>query len=123
MPTRLSHWLPDFNALVPADLSPMGHVSALLLVALLLLVLLGATLFAFYHMVQSAAVEFEVALIGRLRAAGSAAGDDEDPIGTANALTDCLDYHFAACVPRLAVGGESTHAMQFNLFCAHWSLV
>lgn len=119
VPARLSQWLPDFNALVPADLSPMGHVSALLLVALLLLVLLAATLFAFYHMVQSAAVEFEVALIGRLREQAQRLATMRTLSAQQIALTDCLDYHLPRVRATLSRWWRvyPRHAIQFVL-CA-----
>ncbi len=119
LPARLSPWLPDFNALVPADLSPLGHVSVLLLAALLLLVLLAMILFVFYRLVQSAAVEFEVTLIGRLREQARRQATMRTLSAQQTALTDCLDYHLPRVRATLSRWWRAypRHAIQFVL-CA-----
>ncbi len=90
---RLSPWLPDFNAMLPGDLSPLGRVSALLLVALLLLCLLSLALLAYYRMIQRAAVDFEVAMIVRLKGQAKRLATVRTLSAQQTALIDCLDYH------------------------------
>ncbi len=90
---RLSPWLPDFNSMLPGDLSPLGRVSALLLVALVLLLLLSITLLAYYRMLQRSAVDFEVAMFVRLKKQAKGLAMVRTLSAQQTALIDCLDYH------------------------------
>lgn len=90
---RLSPWLPDFNAMLPDGLAPLGRVSVLLLVALLVLILLSIVLLAYYRMIQRSAVDFEVAMIGRLKGQAKRLAMVRTLSAQQTALIDCLDYH------------------------------
>ena len=90
---RLSPWLPDFNAMLPSQLAPLGRVSALLLVGLIVLLLLSFVLLAYYRMIQRSAVDFEVAMIGRLKGQAKRLAMVRTLSAQQTALIDCLDYH------------------------------
>ncbi|MEO8268296.1 MAG: ABC transporter ATP-binding protein [Aureliella sp.] len=116
-PVRLSPWLPDFNSLLPDELSRLARVSALLVVALLLLLLLSLALFLFYRMVQRAAVEFEIALIARLREQAKRQAAIRTLSAQQTALTDCLDYHLPRVRSALSRWWRAypRHVIQFVL--------
>lgn len=93
VPERLSAWLPNICAVLPADLSPLGQVTALLGIALGLLLAVCVLLYYFYKLVQTAAVEFEVNLISQLRQHSKRLATVRTLSAQQTALTDSLDYH------------------------------
>jgi ABC-type multidrug transport system fused ATPase/permease subunit len=114
-PLRLSAWLPDIDAWLPADMAPLARVSSLLVAALLLLVLAALLLFVFYRLIQRAAVEFEVALISQLRRHAKHLATVRTLSAQQTALTDCLDYHLPRVRSNLTRWWRAfpRHAIQF----------
>ncbi len=112
---RISNWLPDFHALLPSDMSPLGKVCWLLLAALVVLLVCSALLFIFYRLVQRAVVEFEVALISQLRGHAKRLATVRTLSAQQTALTDCLDYHLPRVRANLGKWWRTfpRHAIQF----------
>ncbi len=85
--------IPDPCGLLPAEWAPLAKVTALLAVALAVLVVTGLLLFLCYRQIQVAAVTFEVALIEKLRGHAKNLATVRTLSAQQQALTDCLDYH------------------------------
>ncbi|MCA9133043.1 MAG: ABC transporter ATP-binding protein [Planctomycetales bacterium] len=124
-PQQLASWLPNLESLFPAGLSPLGQFSLLLVLGLGIVILAALLLHFFYRLVQSAAVEFEVALISQLREHAKRLATMRTVSAQQTALTDCLDYHLPrvrACLsrwwrtfPRYGIQGIACVAVAFAI--------
>lgn len=89
----LSRWLPDVAMMLPASMTPLARITAILGMVLLVLVITAGLLLLLYRQVQEAAVAFEVKLIGDLRSHARRLAAIRTLSAQQTALTDCLVYH------------------------------
>ncbi|MBX3423984.1 MAG: ABC transporter ATP-binding protein [Pirellulaceae bacterium] len=87
------------------ELSPMARVSWLLLAALAVVVVSQVLLFVIYRLSQRAAVDFEIAMIDRLRQHARRLAKVRTLSAQQTSLQDCLEYH----LPRVR-----------NVLSMHW---
>lgn len=95
----IGSFLPNLAAYFDASTKPMARLSILLLGSLGSAVLLCLLLYVFYRSIQSAAVNFELAMIGELRQHARKLATARTLSAQQQALSDCLNYH----LPRVRV--------------------
>lgn len=88
-----SAFLPDVSRLLPAEYSPLAKVSVLLGLVFATVVLTSTLLYVFYRQILAAGVEFEVAMIERLRLHAKRLATSRTLSAQQLALTDSLNYH------------------------------
>jgi ABC-type multidrug transport system fused ATPase/permease subunit len=90
---RYGLFLPNLRRLLPADVSPLGQVSIILLIALAIVALQVVCLYAFYRRIQVVAVGFEASIMEQLRDHSRKLAVSRTLSGQQTALVDGLEYH------------------------------
>lgn len=90
---RFGRFLPNLRMLLPADVSPLGQVTIVLLIALAVVAVQVMCLYAFYRRIQVVAVGLEASLMEQLRAHSRMLAVSRTLSGQQTALVDGLEYH------------------------------
>lgn len=85
--------MPNLRTMLPADVSPLGQVTIILLIALAIVAVQVVCLYAFYRRIQVVAVGLEASVMEQLRDHSRRLAVSRTLSGQQTALVDGLEYH------------------------------